>query len=94
MVISNGEVINNLILYPPAEPSSLDKLGFTLIQKSLPVKGLKPKNKEIKPILTIGEALFFKDEMVYDAISTFISIPNSVSNSTHQLLESGMTYNV
>lgn len=87
MVISNGEVTKNLILYPPTEQSSLDKPRFTLTQKPLPTKEIEPENKEIRPILTIGEALCFKDETKNDAISTFMRSPNSVSYSTHQLLE-------
>eukprot|EP00253_Pinus_taeda_P017841 PITA_17841 len=53
MLISNGEVTKKLILYPPAEPSSPDKLGFTLTQNSLSARGLEPENEEIRPILTI-----------------------------------------
>lgn len=94
MVISNGEVKKNIILYPPIEPSSSDKPGFTLTQKPLPTKGLKLENEEIRPILTIGEALCFKDETNDDAISTFISSPNSIFYSTHHILESVMHCNV
>lgn len=60
MVISNGEVTKELILYPLAEPSSTDKPRFTLTQKSLPMKEPEPENEEFKPIITISKALCFK----------------------------------
>jgi len=88
MLISNGEVTKKLILYPPAEPSSPDKLGFTLTQNSLSARGLEPENEEIRPILTIGEALYFKYQTENDAISTFINNPNSVSNSNRPTIMS------
>jgi len=48
MVISNEEITNNLILYPPAEPSSSIKLRFTLTQKSPPMDELEPENEDIR----------------------------------------------
>lgn len=94
MVISNGEVIKNLILYPPVEPSSPNKPWFTLIQITLLTKGCELENEEIRSILTIGEAFYFKDEIEVDAIITFIISTNSVSDSTRQLLEFVMSCNV
>ena len=91
MVISNGEVTNNLILYSPVEPSSSNKPGLTSIQKPLPMKEPKIENEEFIPILTISKVLCFKDETEDDAINTFLSSPKSVSNLTRQLLESVMS---
>ena len=82
MVISNGEVIKNIILYSPIETSSSNKPLFTLTKKPLPAKGIEPENEEIRPILTISEALYFKDETKDYSISTFINKSNSVSDST------------
>lgn len=94
MMISNGEVTKSFILYPLAEPSSSNKQIFTLIQKSLPTKEPESEDEKIRPILTIDEALCFKDETEDNAISTFFSNPDFVSNSTCQLLEIVMSFNV
>lgn len=50
MVISNGEVTKNLILYPSAEPI---KVRFNLVQKSLPKKGLNLKMKKLDQFLPL-----------------------------------------
>jgi len=94
MVISNGEFTKNRFLYPLAKPSSSDKPIFTVMQKYLLMKDPESQNEEVIPILTISEALCFKDEMKDDAINTFLISPNSVSNLTHQLFESVMSCNV
>lgn len=61
------------------------------MQKSPLTEEPQPKNQYIRSILTISEPLSFKDEMEDDVISTFISSPNFVSDSTCQLLESIMS---
>ena len=71
--ISKAENTNNLVLYPPTEPSPSIKLGYTLAQKLPHSDEPELGNEDIKPILTIGEAFCFKDEMKDEAISTFIS---------------------
>lgn len=83
MAISNGEAIKNLILYPPREPSSSNKHRFTLTQKSLLVKEPESEDEEIRPILTIIKALYFKYEMEDDSISTFLRNLNFIYDSTH-----------
>lgn len=80
MVISNGKVTKNLVLYPPVEPSPSEKPSFR--RKPLPMEGLEPKNEELRPILTIGHALQFKIERKDETINTFISDLCSVSEST------------
>lgn len=52
------------------------------MQKSPPTKEPGHENENIRSILTIGEALYFKYEMKDGAISTIISSPNFVSDST------------
>jgi hypothetical protein len=50
-------------------------------------------DEEIRPILTISEALCFKNEMEDDTINTFISDSDSVPNLTRSFLESVMNCN-
>jgi len=54
MVISNGEVMKNLVLYPPIEPSSSVEPRFTLAQNPSLMDDSELENKNIRPILTIG----------------------------------------
>jgi len=55
MVISNGHNINNLVLYPPVEPNpSIKPTGS---KKILSRKESKIENEELRPVLTIGQAL-------------------------------------
>ena len=42
----------------------------------------------IQPLLTVGKALIFKDEIEDDAINNFISEPTSVKKQTYQILNS------
>lgn len=89
--ISKGENTNNLVLYPPTEPSPSIKLGYTLAQKLPHSDEPELGNEDIKPILTIGEALCFKDDMEAYNIRKFISSPNFVFDPTHQILDYVMT---
>jgi hypothetical protein len=70
--------------YPlsPVEPCSSDKTRFTLMQKSLPMKEFEFGNEEVREIVTTNKALCFKPESEYDAISTFLSSPNSIFDPT------------
>ena len=55
MIISNGKNTKNLVLYPPAEPNlSAESIGR---KKSLYRKESQSKNEELRPVLTIGQAL-------------------------------------
>ena len=92
MVISNGGDTKNLIMYAPIEQSSSKGSGLTLLCKSSPLKGMEI-DEEIRPILTISEALFFNNEMEDDTINTFISDSDSVPNLTRSFLESVMNCN-
>jgi len=91
MVIPNGEIMKNLVIYPSTEPNPLIKPGFTLAQNFPPSDEPKLGNEYIRPILMISEALCFKDETEDYSISTFISSPNPLSGSTRRLLESVMS---
>jgi len=51
----------------------------------------KPGNEDVRPILIIGEALYFKDETKDDVIISFISSPNSIYGLTWKILESVMS---
>jgi len=51
------------------------------------MKEPKSRNEELIPILTINDALCFKDEMKNDAINTFRNSPNSISDPNHQLFD-------
>eukprot|EP00253_Pinus_taeda_P025319 PITA_25319 len=90
MIIYNGENTNNLILYPPVEPSSPDKEKFK--QNSIPLEGSETKSEEMRRVLTIIQALYFKNEREDDTINTFINSPRVVSSATRQFLESVMNF--
>ena len=81
MTISNGVTTQKLVLYPPAQPSPVSRnplwVGFD--------------EDDTLPILTIGKALQFKDEIEDDCINSFISSPSSVSSPTFQSLHVVMT---
>ena len=48
---------------------------------------MEPEEEEgVKPLLTIGKALTFKDETEDDAINNFISEPTSVNKKIYQIL--------
>eukprot|EP00253_Pinus_taeda_P004085 PITA_04085 len=83
-----------LVLGRPWLATANSYIGCRSGNMSLPIKELESENEEVRPILTISEALCFKDETKDDAFSTFLSNPDSVSNSTHQLLEIVMSCNV
>ena len=48
---------------------------------------MEPEEEEgVQPLLTIGKALTFKDEIEDDAINNFISEPTSVNKEVYQIL--------
>jgi hypothetical protein len=81
-MISNGKTTNNLILYP------LSKL---IEDHDNPLwDELEPEEGGIQPIVTISNALCFKDETKDDTINKFISNPSSITQPTFHLLDSIM----
>eukprot|EP00253_Pinus_taeda_P014223 PITA_14223 len=78
MIISNGQNTKNLVLYPPTKPNPLAKTAGH--KKSLYNKEFESENEELRPVLTIGQALQLKSETEDDAITTFISYPCSMSD--------------
>lgn len=67
------------MLYPPTEPSSSIKLVGH--KKPLPREESEPQDEELRPFLTIGQALQLKIEIEDDTITIFITGPCSVSDS-------------
>jgi hypothetical protein len=86
MVISNGHNIKNLVLYPPVEPNpSIKPTGNNKILSS---KESETENEELRPVLTIGQALQLKIESKDDVITSFMDDPCSISKTNQQFLES------
>lgn len=76
MTISNGQETKQLTLYPHATPMiSNDNYVW-----------LDYEDEETQPILTIRQALTFKDSTEDELISNFISEPSSVSSEIHDHL--------
>ena len=74
MTISDGTEIKNLTLYPPTQPS---------LDAETPL-WMDPREEEgVQPLLTIGKALTFKDEIEDDAINNFISEPTSINKKIY-----------
>jgi len=73
MTISNGQETKQLTLYPHATP---------MINNDNSV-WVDYEYEETQPILTIGQALTFKDSTEDELISSFISEPSSVSLEMH-----------
>ena len=69
MTISNGQETKQLTLYPHATP---------MINNDSSV-WVDYEDEETQPILTIGQALTFKDSTEDELISSFISEPSSVN---------------
>jgi hypothetical protein len=86
MVISNGHNIKNLVLYPPAEPNPSIKPAGS--KKILSRKESETENEELRPVLTIGQALQLKIESEDDVITSFMDDPCSISETNQQFLES------
>ena len=76
MTISNGCETKQLTLYPHATP---------MINNDNSV-WLDYEDDETQPILTVGEALTFKDSTEDELISNFISKPSSVNSEIHDHL--------
>ena len=76
MTISNGCETKQLTLYPHATP---------MINNDNSV-WLDYEDDDTQPILTIGQALTFKDTTEDELISNFISKPSSVNSETHDQL--------
>jgi len=84
MVISNGHNIKNLVFYPLVEPNpSIKPIGG---KKILSRKEPKMKNEELRPVLTIGQALQLKMESEDDVITSFMDDPCSISETNQQFL--------
>ena len=79
MTKSDGTETNNLTLYPPARPS---------LEVETPLWMELEEEEGVQPLLTIGKALTFKDEIEDDAINNFISEPNSINKFFYQILNS------
>jgi len=73
MTISNGQETKQLTLYPHATP---------MINNDNSV-WVDYEDEETQPILTIGQALTFKDSTEDELISSFISEPSLVSPEIH-----------
>jgi hypothetical protein len=79
MTISRGSATKNLILYPPAKPS------LPIIHQQLPPP--RYPEKDLRPPLTLEEALRLKNQLEDDVISSFINNPTIISNPTCQMLK-------
>ena len=55
MVISNGHITKNLVLYPPAEPNPPIKPARG--KKFVSAVEVETKDEEVRLVLTIGQAL-------------------------------------
>ena len=75
MKISKGYETKQLTLYPHATPM--------INNNSL---WLDYEDDETQPILTVGQALTFKDSTEDELISSFISEPSSVNSKIHDHL--------
>eukprot|EP00253_Pinus_taeda_P025341 PITA_25341 len=89
MTISNGQETKQLTLYPHATP---------MINNDNSV-WLDYEDEETQPILTVGQALTFKDSTEDELISNFISEPSSIlagspSKSITVEIEPGKTLNI
>lgn len=79
MTITKGNDVNNLALYPPAQPS------LTIVQtRKQPVAYLK---ENIHSPLTMADVLEFKNQTEDDVINTFINHPTAVSNLRCHMIE-------
>ena len=78
MTISNGSETKQLTLYPHATP---------MINNDNSV-WLDYEDDETQPILTVGQALTFKDSTEDELISSFISEPSLVNSEIHDHLTS------
>ena len=77
MTIFDGTETKNLTLYPLAWPSLEAETSFWMELE---------EEEGVQPLLTIGKALTFKNEMKDDAINNFISEPTSVNKEVYQIL--------
>eukprot|EP00253_Pinus_taeda_P019666 PITA_19666 len=88
MTISNGQETKQLTLYPHATP---------MINNDNSV-WVDYEDEETQPILTVGQALTFKDSTEDELISNFISEPSSVNPEIHNhftvILESKSQHNL
>jgi len=82
MTISNGCETKQLTLYPHATP---------MINNDNSV-WLDYEDDETQPILTVRQALTFKDSTEDELISNFISKPSSVSSEIHDHLTTILEY--
>eukprot|EP00253_Pinus_taeda_P004863 PITA_04863 len=73
MTISNGQETKQLTLYPHATPM-INNDNYVWLDY---------EGEETQPILTVGQALTFKDSTEDELINKFISKPSSVSPEIH-----------
>ena len=78
MTILDGTKTKILTLYPPSRPS---------LETETPL-WMELEEEGFQLLLTIGQALTFKDEIEDDAINIFISEPTSVNKHVYQILNS------
>ena len=71
MTISDATNTKILTLYPPAKPSS---------DAETPLWVELEEEENAQPLLTIGRALNFKNEIEDDAVSSFINEPTRISD--------------
>ena len=74
MTISDGTDTKIMTLYPPSKPSSDVETPLWVYFK---------EEESTQPLLTIGRALTFKNEIEYDDISSFISEPMTATQHTY-----------
>ena len=79
MTIAKGDVVNNIVLYPPAKPS----LPIVKICKQPPAY----IEESICSWLAVEEPLEFKDQTEDEVINNFIKQPVNVSNVKCQMLK-------
>ena len=76
MTISDGYDTKKLTLYPHATPSAEPKNSLWMDTEA----------ESALPVLTIGKALSFKDEIEDELINYFICDPSTVTQHTHHQL--------
>ena len=79
MTISDGTETKSLTLYPLARPR---------LDAETPLRVELEEEDSVQPLLTIGNALTFKDEIEEDAINSFISEPTSINKHVYEILNS------
>jgi len=79
MTITRGNDVNNLALYPPAQPS------LTIIKTRKQLVTYLTEN--IRSPLTVADALEFKNQIEDDIINTYINHPATICNLKCHMIE-------